>query len=90
LGYSITFHPKIRVVDNELGVINSIEKNHAYSYFNSLGAIINYLFSKKYGLSFSYVRNSSNPMFEDKTSYEKHFYLPINFQDFNLGLIICL
>jgi hypothetical protein len=56
---------------------------------SELGEINSYL-SEKYGISLNYGLNSTRPGFYDETSNEKVFFLPVRYQNINIGLVINL
>ncbi len=90
LGFSMSVHPELSVTNSEWGVINSVKKDAAWSIISYAGLKINYYLSDKYGISLNYCRNSTNPSFDDDTSPEGFFTLPVKYQNINIGFVINL
>jgi hypothetical protein len=90
LGIAMSVHPDILVSNSELGVINSVEKNSDWNSISNAGIKINYWLNEKYGISLNYNLNSTRPGFNDNTGLEGPFFLPISYQNINLGLVINL
>lgn len=90
LGYAMSVHPGIHVHNSELGEINSINKDADWNSLSNTGIKINYYLSEKYGISLNYSRNLTRPCFSDITSIERIFFLPIRYQNINIGLVINL
>ncbi len=86
-GYAMSVHPELLVTNTELGEINSIKRNIAWSPMSSAGLKINYYLSEKYGVSLNYNLNFTKPWFSDETSIEKGFTLPIRYQNINIGFV---
>jgi len=90
LGCSMSVHPDLLVTNSELGEINSVKKGTEWSSMSNAGIKINYYLSEKYGISLNYGLNSTRPGFYDETSNEKVFFLPVRYQNINIGLVINL
>ena len=90
LGYTMSVHPDILVSNSELGVINSVEKNRAWSSISNAGIKINYWLSEKYGISLNYNLNFTKPNFHDNTGLGGPFALPIRYQNINVGFVMNL
>ena len=90
LGCSMNVHPDLLVTNSELGEINSVKKDTEWSSMSNAGIKINYYLSEKYGISLNYGLNSTRPGFYDETSNEKVFFLPVRYQNINIGLVINL
>jgi hypothetical protein len=90
LGCSMSVHPDLLVTNSELGEINSVKKDTEWSSMSNAGIKINYYLSEKYGISLNYGLNSTRPGFYDETSNEKVFFLPVRYQNINIGLVINL
>ncbi|HZK61245.1 MAG TPA: hypothetical protein VFC41_04160 [Anaerovoracaceae bacterium] len=90
LGIAMSVHPDILVSNSELGVINSVEKNSEWSSISNAGIKINYWLNEKYGISLNYNLNSTRPGFYDNTGLEGTFFLPIRYQNINVGIVINL
>lgn len=90
LGGSMSVHPDLLVTNSELGEINSVKKDTEWSAMSNTGIKINYYLSEKYGISLNYGLNSTRPGFYDETSNEKVFFLPVRYQNINIGLVINL
>ena len=90
LGCSMSVHPNLLVTNSELGEINSVKKDTEWSSMSNAGIKINYYLSEKYGISLNYGLNSTRPGFHDETSNEKVFFLPVRYQNINIGLVINL
>jgi len=90
LGYSITIHPEIKVDHSRYGIINSIDQVHDGALISNLGMKINYIISDKYGLNLSYCLNYLLPGFHDDLPFIGSFFLPIRFQNINVGFIFKL
>jgi len=90
VGFALCHHPDLVVTDDETWVINSISKDNTRAGSAGIKVQLNYYLSEKYGISFSYGRFSTTPVFSDETSYEQHFNLPVSFQNINIGLTIIL
>ncbi len=90
LGCSMSVHPELIVTNSELGEINSVKKDTRWSSMSNAGIKINYYLSEKYGISLNYGLNSTMPGFNDETSVEGFFFLPVRYQNINIGLVINL
>lgn len=90
IGLALCHHPELVVTDDEAGVINSFNKDNSFAASAGIKAQLNYFLTARYGINLSYSRFSTSPTFSDETSYEKHFDLPVSFQNINIGLTIML
>ncbi|MCU0378684.1 MAG: hypothetical protein MUC78_10540 [Bacteroidales bacterium] len=90
LGCAMSVHPDITVSNSELGVINSFEKNIAWSPASSAGLKINYRVSEKYGISLNYNINYTKPGFDDNTGVEGIFFMPVRYHNIGAGIVINL
>jgi hypothetical protein len=90
IGFALCHHPDLVVADDEAGVINSVSKDNSGAGSAGIKAQLNYYLSDRYGINLSYSRFSTTPAFNDETSYEQHFNLPVSFQNINIGLTIIL
>jgi hypothetical protein len=90
IGYSYSIHPEITVVDNNFGLMNSVEKSKSLSICAGTGIGLRYNLSEKYALNFIYSLNRTKPSFEDKNDFGRNFKLPIRYQNFNLGFSVYL
>jgi hypothetical protein len=90
VGYSFDIHPEIKVDHSRYGIINSINQDHDWTLIGSLGMRINYNISDKYGVSLGYCLNSLRPGFYDDNTLVGTFFMPVRFQNINLGFIFKL
>jgi len=90
LGCAMSIHPDLLVSNSELSVINSVKKDTDWSAMSNMGIKINYYLTEKYGISLNYNRNYTTPGFSDVTSIERVFFLPVRYQNINVGLVINL
>ncbi len=90
LGVALSFHPGLSVANSYLGLINSVKKDTDFAGISNAGIRINHWLTEQYGLSLSYSLNATRPSFDDKTSIEGHFNLPIRYQNINVGFIMKL
>ncbi|HBC77215.1 MAG TPA: hypothetical protein DCZ51_01225 [Bacteroidales bacterium] len=90
LGGSMNVHPDLLVTNSELGEINSVKKDTEWSTMSNTGIKINYYLTEKYGISLNYNLNFTKPAFNDETSVEQTFFLPVRYQNINVGLVINL
>lgn len=99
LGFAMSVHPDIVVSNSELGEINSVSKNIAWSPISSAGLKFNYRLSEKYGISLNYNLNYTTPGFQD--DYDERgtgtgtgtggvFSLPVRYQNINVGFVMNL
>jgi len=89
-GCAMSIHPDLLVSNSELSVINSVKKDTKWSAMSNTGIKINYWLTEKYGISLNYSRNYTTPGFSDVTSIERVFFLPVRYQNINVGLVINL
>jgi len=89
-GCAMSIHPNLLVTNSELGVINSVRKNTKWSAMSNTGIKANYWLTEKYGISLNYGLNFTTPGFGDVTSIEQVFFLPVRYQNINVGLVINL
>lgn len=97
LGFAMSVHPDIVVSNSELGEINSVGKNIAWSPLSSAGLKFNYRLSEKYGISLNYNLNYTTPGFHDDyddtgpgTGTGGAFSLPVRYQNINIGFVMNL
>lgn len=90
LGLSLSIHPEVTVNNSQFGIINSFNQDPAWAMISNLGAKINYRISDKYGLNLSYCLNFLRPGFDDDIGSHHNFWLPIRYQNINLGFILYL
>ncbi len=90
IGYALSVHPGLRAVDARLGEINTVQRDVGGRHFTGTSIRIHQPVSKKIGIALSYNRYYTKPSFDDATGEEDHFYLPISYQNINLGLIVLL
>jgi hypothetical protein len=90
LGYSLSIHPEINVDHSQYGKINSIKQDHDWALVSNLSMKVNYNLSDKYGVNLTYCLNYLRPGFEDDSYFINMFFMPVRFQNINLGFIIKL
>ena len=90
LGPSFSIHPDITVDHSQYGLINSTKQDHDWALISNLGMKVNYNISDRYGVNLSYCLNYLLPGFEDDSGLVYHFYMPVRFQNINLGFFINL
>jgi hypothetical protein len=90
LGGALTVHPDIKVTNSKLGVISSMRKDRSFSPMSNAGMRINHWLTPRYGLSLGYSVNLTKPSFRDETSVNGHFFLPVRYQNINVGFVMNL
>jgi len=90
MGVAISVHPELVVSNSELGVINSVTKNYDRKIAGNLGLKVNYWLTERYGISLNYSLNFTRPDFNDETSIEKFFILPVRYMNINAGFVMKL
>lgn len=90
VGCAISVHPELVVSNSELGTINTYQTDVAWSAMSNAGVRINYWLSGKYGLSLNFGANFTTPAFHDDTSILQAFFLPVRYQNINVGFIMNL
>lgn len=90
IGYSHCIHPEIIVIDSYYGIINSIKESSTNTFLRGVELKLNYYFNDLLGINFSFNKNILQPDFEDASNPEKHFNFPMNYHQFNLGIVYCL
>ena len=89
-GCALSIHPGLIVYNSELGKINSVTIDTDWSTMSNTGIKIHYRLTEKYRISLNYSLNFTTPGFEDVTSIEGVFFLPVRYQNINVGLVINL
>jgi hypothetical protein len=90
VGGSFDIHPELKVDHSRYGIINSIPQDHDWALIGNLGMKVNYKISDKYGVSLGYCLNSLRPAFYSNSSLVGNFFMPVRFQNINLGFIFKL
>jgi len=90
LGYALSIHPDIEVTNSELGVVNSVRRSADGSVIANAGVKVNYWLTERYGLSLNYGANLTRPCFDDETSIDGLFFLPVSYRNFNIGFVMNL
>jgi hypothetical protein len=67
-----------------------VEKDADISVIGNAGIRINHWLNERYGLSLGYSLNTTRPSFDDETSIDGHFFLPVRYQNINIGFIMNL
>jgi hypothetical protein len=90
MGCSFDIHPEIKVDHSRYGIINSVSQDHDWAITGNLGMRVNYNISDKYGVTLGYCINSLRPSFYNDNSLVGTFFMPVRFQNINLGFILKL
>jgi hypothetical protein len=90
VGGSFDIHPELKVDHSRYGIINSIPQDNDWALIGNLGMKVNYKISDKYGVSLGYCLNSLRPAFNSNSSLVGNFFMPVRFQNINLGFIFKL
>ena len=90
VGGSFDIHPEIKVDHSRYGIINSIHQDHDWALIWNLGVKVNYKISDKYGISLGYCLNSMLTAFYSNSPIVGTFFMPVRFQNINLGFILKL
>jgi len=90
IGYSVSQHPALLVTSSTYGEINTIEKSFGKRIITGITLKASYNVTERYGISLSYRMNVTSYYFSDDTSIEGKFWLPVRYQNINIGIYMNL
>lgn len=90
LGYALSVHPNLIVINSELGEINSAQQDAGGAPVSNAGLKINYWLNERYGLTLNGGINLTRPGFYDGTGPGGSFFMPIRYANANIGFVLKL
>ncbi len=90
LGYALSVHPNLTVINSELGEINNIRRSTDRSPVSNAGLKVNYWLNDKYGINLNSGLNLTRPAFYDATGPGGTFFMPVRYVNANIGFVMKL
>ncbi len=90
LGAALTVHPDITATNSYFGVINSVKKDADFAVASNAAVKVIHWLTERYGFSAGYSLNATRPSIKDDTGINAYFYLPVRYQNINIGFIMNL